>query len=64
MGNSATELLYRLLDFAQAKGLVEAQDRKYTLNRLMDILHMDAPEEIRYTPEAIPETDTKYLSAL
>ena len=64
MGNSATELLYRLLDFAQAKGLVEAQDRKYTLNRLMDILHMDAPEEIRYTPEAIPETATKYLSAL
>ncbi len=64
MERCATELLYRLLDYAQAKGLIEAEDRAYTLNRLMEIMGMDAPEDIDYAPEAIPETATRYLEPL
>ena len=36
--------MLRMIDFAVSKGLIEAEDKKYTLNLLMDIMKMDAPE--------------------
>ncbi len=61
---TATEYLYRLVDFAIEKNLIEPIDRAYALNRLMEIMQMDAPEEIEYTPCAAPETATAYLDGL
>ncbi len=40
---TATEYLYRLVDFAIEKNLIEPIDRAYALNRLMEIMQMDAP---------------------
>lgn len=64
MKTTATEYLYRLVDFAVEKNLIEPIDRAYTLNRLLEIMHMDAPEEIEYAPCATPETATAYLEGL
>ena len=64
MKPTATESIYRLADFAVAKRLVAPIDRSYTVNRLMELMWMDAPEEIDYAPEAAPETATAYLEAL
>ncbi len=61
---TATELMLRLVDFAVARNLVAPIDRPYALNRLLEIMGMDAPEEIEYVPEAIPETATRYLEPL
>ena len=61
---SATELIYRLTDYGIAKGLVEPVDRKYTVNRFLELMQMDAPDETDYAPEAVPETATRYLDAL
>ena len=44
MPKNTTELLHALLDFAEDKQLIELEDREYTLNRLMEIFCMDAPE--------------------
>ena len=64
MKPTATESLYRLVDFGVAKKLIAPIDRSYTLNRLMEIMQLDAPEEIEYAPESAPETATRYLDAL
>lgn len=64
MKPTATESIYRLADFAVEKGLVAPIDRSYTINRLLEIMAMDAPEEIEYAPEAAPETATAYLENL
>ena len=64
MRPTATESIYRLTDFAVAKGIVAPIDRSYTVNRLLEIMQMDAPEEISYTPEPAPETATAYLDSL
>lgn len=64
MNYTATECLYHLLDFAVDKRLVSPIDRAYTLNRLLEIMHMDAPEDIEYVSEATPETATIYLNRL
>ena len=64
MKTTATEYLYRLVDFAVEKGLIEPVDRPYTLNRLLEIMQMDAPEAIEYAPCKAPETATKYLEGL
>ena len=61
---SATESLYRLVDFAIEKKLVAPIDRSYTVNRLLEIMAMDAPEEIEYTPSPAPETATPMLERL
>ena len=60
----ATETIYRLVDFAEAKGLVYPIDRAYTVNRLLEAMQLPAPEPIEYTPEEIPATATKYLETL
>ena len=40
----ATVLVEKMLDFAQVHGLMEAEDRCYTRNLLLDALGMAAPE--------------------
>ena len=64
MYQTRTECLCRLLDFAVEKGLVAPIDRSYTMNRLMEIMGMDAPEEIAYASEPAPETATAILDRL
>ena len=61
---NATEYIYRLADFAVQKGLIAPIDRSFTVNRLLEIMGMDAPEAIDYRPEAVPETATACLDAL
>ena len=56
--------MLHLIDFAIAKGLVEPIDRAYALNRLLEIMQMDAPEDGEFSPCAVPETATAYLDAL
>ena len=53
---NATLSIYRLVDFAIQKNLVEALDRDYAINRLLEIMHMDAPEAVEYAPEPAPES--------
>ena len=64
MKPTATEFIYRLADFALQKGLIAPIDRCYTVNRLLEIMQMDAPEEIDYAAEDAPETATRYLDGL
>ena len=64
MMSSATESIYRLADFALEKGLIAPIDRCYTVNRLLEIMGMDAPEDIEYAPAAAPETATRFLEDL
>ena len=65
MNPTATEMIYSLADFAIAKGLVAPIDRAFTVNRLLEIMHMDAPEAIDYAPtEEVPETATAFLEVL
>ncbi len=61
---NAASTLNHLLDFAVEKGLVQPVDRAYALNRLLEIMEMDAPEDIEYTPCEVPDTATEYLDIL
>ena len=62
--HDATLSLYRLADFAVDKGLIAPIDRAYTINRLLEIMGMDAPGDISYAPVEAPETATAYLEDL
>ena len=64
MSSTATENIHWLADFAVQKGLIAPMDRSYTVNRLLEIMAMDAPEEIDVPQRATPETATAYLEAL
>lgn len=64
MPATATEYLYRLADFAIEKGLVAPIDRCYTVNRLLEIMQMDAPEDVDYAPQPASETATAILEGL
>lgn len=64
MPKNATELMHALLDFAEDKQLIEAEDRSYSLNRLLESMRMDAPECPRPAREASPETATPILEPL
>lgn len=59
-----TEYLHRLLDYAEDKRLIEAEDREYTLNRLLEVFHMDAPDGERPEKTISPETATPILDVL
>ena len=61
---NATENMLRLIDFAVAHGLVEDIDRDYTLNRLMEAMRMNAPEEAKPCEEPLPPTVTPMLHEL
>lgn len=64
MDMHATQWIYRLADFAVDKALIEAQDRPFYVNRLLEAMNMDAPQEIDYVPCAAPQTATQALEAL
>ena len=65
MDKSMTALLNALLDFAEDKKLIAAEDRAYTLNRLLEIVEMDAPEDAPLPPRTpSPETATPILDAI
>ncbi|MBQ6372944.1 MAG: UDP-glucose--hexose-1-phosphate uridylyltransferase [Clostridia bacterium] len=61
---TATEALYRLVDFGVEKGLVAPIDKTYTLNRLLEIMQMDAPEGDAPMPVPALATATAMLDAL
>ncbi len=61
---NATGYMLRMIDFAVEKGLIEAEDRKYTLNLLLDIMKMDAPEPVTADFELLPPTLTPMLNGL
>ena len=61
----ATVLVEKMLDFAQAHGLMEAEDRCYTRNLLLDALGMAAPEgTVGTEPGELPPTLTPILEEL
>ena len=64
MQKTITELMHALLDFAEDKQLIEAEDREYSLNRLLEIFRMDAPEGDRPAREPSPETATSILEPM
>ena len=64
MSKNCTEYLHALLDFAEDKRLIEAEDREYSLNRLLEIFSLDAPECDRPARAASPETATPILEPL
>ena len=64
MMKNLTAYLHELLDFAEDKKLIEAEDREYTMNRLMEILQMDAPECDRHERKPSPETATAILDGI
>ena len=64
MDTHVTEWIYRLVDFAIVKEMIEAQDRAFYVNRLLEAMRMDAPEETDFSPVPAPETATEMLDAL
>ena len=61
----ATVLVEKMLDFAQVHGLMEAEDRCYTRNLLLDALGMAAPEgTVGTEPGELPPTLTPILEEL
>ncbi len=60
----ATQLIEELLVFAEDNQLIEAVDRPYYRNLLLDVMNLDAPEGEAQNPEAIPETATKLLAGM
>ena len=64
MNRKATDYIYALADFGVEKRLVAPIDRAYTINRLLEIMQMDAPEETDYEPIDAPETATRLLEGL
>ena len=54
---TATELMLRLVDFAVARNLVAPIDRPEALNRLLEIMGMDAPRgrKLNTSPRRFPK---------
>ena len=62
---NATSLLEQLLTFAQDKQLIDALDRPYYRNQLLDVMNMDAPADITFdAPVQVPDTATLLLKGL
>ena len=60
----ATQLLEELLVFAEDKQLIEALDRPYYRNLLLDVMNLDAPAGEPLIPAAVPPTATMLLVSL
>lgn len=60
----ATQVIENLLTFAQEHRLIEALDRPYARNLLLDAMQMDAPAGECAPAEAVPATATAYLNQL
>ena len=54
----------RLLDFAERTQLIEAEDRAYARNRLLEALRLDAPEASTAEEAPLGDTMTEALDAL
>ncbi len=61
---NTTQLLEELLVFAEENQLIEAVDRPYYRNLLLDVMDMDAPEGEPSITAEVPVTATKLLTAL
>ena len=61
---SVSAEMERLLDFAEKNELIEREDRAYTRNRLLEIMHMDAPENDDTPLPELGDTMTEALDAL
>lgn len=59
-----SSVLEKLLEFALHNRLIECVDRPYYRNLLLDIMGMDAPEEVDGTCGDVPPTATAYLTEL
>ena len=59
-----TTALKTMVRFACEHGLIEAEDAAYTLNRLLDIMRMDAPGDAGAEEGSLPPTLTPYLQVL
>ena len=64
MNHTMTWYLNALLDFGEDKHLIAREDRAYTMNRLLEICHMDAPEDERADRAPECETATAILNAI
>ncbi len=64
MSNTITTHLNALLDFGEDKHLIAREDRAYTMNRLLEICCMDAPEDGCFDRAPSPETATDILDAI
>ena len=64
MNHTMTWHLNALLDFGEDKHLIAREDRAYTMNRLLEICHMDAPEDERADRAPECETATAILNAI
>ena len=54
----------RLLDFAERTRLIEAEDRAYARNRLLEAMRLDAPGESANAEAPLGDTMTEALNAL
>lgn len=61
--NNASHEIERMLVFAERQGLICAEDIAYARNRLLEIMRMDAPEDVEGPLEA-PATLTPMLDSL
>ena len=59
-----TNAIEKLLDYAQARGLMEESDRIFAYNQILDMLRLDAPAEIPGEDGPLPETATGVLAPL
>ena len=59
-----TDLIERLLQFAEDKHLTEVVDRPYYRNLLLDVMNLDAPEGEPVQEGDVPATATSLLTAL
>lgn len=60
----ATQVIEKLLTFAEQHRLIEALDRPYARNLLLDAMEMDAPAGEYASMEEVPATATAYLNQL
>lgn len=60
----ATQVIEKLLSYAEKQQLIEALDRPYARNLLLDVMQMDAPAGEYTSEEAVPATATVYLNQL
>ena len=58
----ATELIEQLLTYAEHRALVEAVDRPYYRNLLLDVMNLDAPEAVDCSDEPVPATASRILN--
>ncbi len=64
LADKASQLIEELLTFAEHKELIEAIDRPYYRNLLLDAMDLDAPEGEWPASGNVPDTATELLAAL